>query len=197
MKNASEETTKEKLSFSHIEILIIIVLLALIIVSGLTVFSITTKNKKVDNFRSDAEVIVSAAKNAYALFTMNDKTDQIVTSTDGNSRGMCITLKGLYANELLTDSFEDWSGYIVIEESASHKFNYTAWITNKNYVIEGYDSTMIHKLKLGDGITIYNDDDFEKKVTTSFAGTTSDKGGTGTKDNYKRYEGSCINEKIE
>lgn len=190
---------KEKLTFSKIEILFMIVMVALVIISGITVFSITTRNQNIKNLKEDAESLISAAKNAHASFVMSGKTSHIYLNSDGETKGMCITIKGLEENGFLTRKYENWEGYIVIEEGTNKKFNYSIWATNKKYVIDGYDSTRISELTIEDGITTYNDDEFTNKVKTSFTGTSGEKGGTGSSDgsNLKRYEGTCINEKIE
>ena len=193
------DKAKEKLTFSKIEILFIIVMVALVIIAGITVFSLTTRNQNIKNFKEDTIELVNLAKNAHAAFTMSDKTSGIITSTDGTTKGMCITIKGLEANDFPTSNYKDWNGYIVIEETDKLQFNYSVWVTNGKYVIDGYDSKKIESLTIDDGITSYNDDNFTNKVKTSFTGTSGDKGGTGSSDgtSLKRYEGACINEKVE
>ena len=189
---------KEKLTFSKIEILFMIVMVALVIISGITVFSLTTRNKNISNFKEDTEQIVSIAKNAYASFFMQNKTQHLYTSVDGSTTGMCFTINGLIENEFLPKDYKDWDGYIVIEEEGLNQFKYSIWATNKKYVVEGYDSTKLSELTINEGITAYNDDTFTTKVKTSFTGTTKEKGGTGASgNNVKRYEGTCIDEKIE
>ncbi len=189
---------EEKLSFNKIEILIMIVLVALIIVSLTLVVTITTRKRNVANFKTDTDYIISAAKNAYNSFKISEKTDKIVTGSDGSTLGMCITVKGLKENEFLTDTYKNYEGYVVIEETQNHAFNYSIWVTNKKYVINGWESKKIQELSTKKGIERYNDDEFTSKVKTSFTGTTKDKGGTSPdKDNLKRYEAACINEKIE
>ncbi len=188
---------EEKLSFNKIEILIMVVLVALIIVSATLVATLTTRNRNVANFKEDTEYIVSFAKNAYNSFKITNKTKNIVTGSDGSTKGMCITVKGLQENGFLTDKHKNFEGYVVIEESATNKYNYSVWITNKKYVINGYDSSKIKELTIKKGIEKYNNDEFTSKVRTSFTGTTTDKGGTSDGENVKRYEGACINEKIE
>lgn len=190
---------KEKLTFSKIEILFIIVLIALVIVAGITVFSITTQNKNISNFKKDSSYLISYAKNAYASFKMTDKTDFITVGSDGQTKGMCITINGLKENGFLTKDYNDWNGYVVIEEAPNNRYNYGIWVTNKKYVIDGYDSEKINDLSLKNGIKTYNNDTFSDKVKTSFTGTSSEKGGTGktSESSIKRYEAKCIDEKIE
>lgn len=190
---------KEKLTFSKIEILFMIVMVALVIVTGITIFTLTTQKRNVENFKNDSEYLISFAKNAYASIKMNGDSEYIVTGSDGSTKGMCITIKGLKDNDFLQNEYSDWEGYIVIEESASKKYNYSIWATNKKYVLNGYDSSMIKDLSVNEGLTEFNDDEFSSKVKTSFTGTSGEKGGTGNTDGSSllRYEASCINEKIE
>ncbi len=193
MKNKTEE----KLTFSSIEIILMVVMVALVIVSAITVVSITTRKQNVSSIKKDASSIISASKNAYAAFSIANKTEYIVEGEDGISKGMCITLTGLYENGYSEKDYEDSDGYVVIEEDNNHSYHYTIWYTNKKYVIDGYDSSKINDLELNNGISKYNNDSFSTKVRTSFTGTTSDKGGTGNGDKTKRYEAPCINEKID
>ena len=190
---------KEKLTFSKIEILFMIVMVALVIIAGVTVFTLSTRRQNISNFKEDTSELINIAKNAHASFMMSNKTNYMTPNSDGETKGMCITIKGLEENGFLTRKYENWEGYIVIEEGTNKKFNYSIWATNKKYVIDGYDSTRIPELTIEDGITTYNDDEFTNKVKTSFTGTSGEKGGTGSSDgsNLKRYEGTCINEKIE
>ncbi|HIS18422.1 MAG TPA: hypothetical protein IAC02_07445 [Candidatus Coprovivens excrementavium] len=190
---------KEKLTFSKIEILFMIVMVALVIVTGITIFTLTTQKRNVENFKNDSEYLISFAKNAYASIKMNGDSEYIVTGSDGSTKGMCITIKGLKDNDFLQNEYSDWEGYIVIEESASKKYNYSIWATNKKYVLNGYDSSMIKDLSVNEGLTEFNDDEFSSKVKTSFTGTSGEKGGTGNTDGSSllRYEAPCINEKIE
>ena len=193
------DKAKEKLTFSKIEILFMIVMVALVIIAGITVFTLTTRNQNIQNFKEDTAELVNLAKNAHAAFTMSNKTSDIVASTDGTTKGMCITIKGLEANDFPVDNYKDWNGYIVIEETQKQQFNYTVYVTNGKYVIDGYDSTKLAELSIDKGITSYNNDTFTSKVKTSFTGTSGDKGGTGSSDGstLKRYETACINEKVE
>jgi hypothetical protein len=198
-KESRTQFMKEKVTFSRIEIIFMVVMVALVVVGGITVVSITTRNQNVLNIKRETDSIISAAKNAYASFLISGKTENIVASEDGTSKGMCITIKGLYENDFLIKDYKDWDGYVVIEESNTKRYNYSVWITDKKYVINGYDSNKISDLTLKNGITKYNRDKFTSKVETSFTGTGGDKGGTGSSDGrtLKRYEAKCINEKIE
>ncbi len=190
---------KEKLTFSKIEILFLVVMVSLVIVAGIAVFSVTTKKQNVMNFKDDTAQFVSAAKNFYAALDMKENKEYIVTGSDGTTKGMCITINGLKANDYLTKEYKDWEGYIVVEEAPNKVFNYSVFVTNGKYVINGYDSEKIADLTTKDGITSYNKDSFSEKVKTSFTGVSGDKGGTGNSDGsqLKRYEAKCINEKIE
>ena len=190
---------KDKLTFSKIEILFMIVMVALVILVGITIFTLTTQKRNVKNFQDGSEYLISFAKNAYSAIKMTGNTDYIVTGSDGSTKGMCITIKGLKDNDFLQKEYDGWEGYIVIEESANKKYNYSIWATNQRYVLNGYDSSKIKELTTDNGITKYNNDEFSSKVKTSFTGTSGEKGGTGSTDGSTllRYEAPCINEKIE
>lgn len=190
---------KDKLTFSKIEILFMIVMVALVILVGITIFTLTTQKRNVKNFQDGSEYLISFAKNAYSAIKMTGNTDYIVTGSDGSTKGMCITIKGLKDNDFLQKEYDGWEGYIVIEESANKKYNYSIWATNQKYVLNGYDSSKIKELTTDNGITKYNNDEFSSKVKTSFTGTSGEKGGTGSTDGSAllRYEAPCINEKIE
>jgi type II secretory pathway pseudopilin PulG len=193
------EKAKEKLTFSKIEILFMIVMVALVIIAGVTVFTLSTRRQNISNFKEDTSELINIAKNAHASFMMSNKTNYMTPSTDDSLKGMCITIKGLKENDFPVDNYKDWNGYIVIEEAPNKQYQYTAWVTNGKYVIDGYDSVMIKDLTIEKEITSYNDDNFTSKVKTSFTGTSGEKGGTGSTDGsvLKRYEAACINEKVE
>ncbi len=192
------EKITDKMTFSNIEKLFMIVMVALFIIAGITVFSLTTRKKNITNFKEDTAHIISIAKNAYSSLDMKN-SNKIVKSTDGRVKGMCITIKGLQENEFLTNEYKDWDGYIVVEETANRDFNYSIWVSNGKYVIDGYDSEKIIDLDFNDGIVKANKDSFSSKVKTSFTGTSGDKGGTGSSDGstVTRFEAACINEKVE
>lgn len=188
----------DKMTFSNIEKLFILVMLTLAVLSGIVVFSLTTQKRNVSNFKHDTAHIVSLAKNAIDSFDVSN-SQSFVKSDDGKTKGMCITLKGLEANDIIGDEYKDWDGYIVAEISEKNERSYAVWITNGKYVIDGYDSQKISELTLDEGITKYNDDSFSSKVKTSFTGTSGDKGGTGSSDGktLNRFEAACVNEKVE
>lgn len=182
--------------FSKIEILVIIVILAILAICGLTVVSITTTEKKEKTFKSDANEIVSAAKQAYANEIKKESSEYIKTSDDGVGKAMCITIDGLKSNDLISDSYSNYDGYVVAEE-INNTYYYTLWLTNKEYTLDGYESKKIKDVSIDSGsITKYNDETYSSRVRTSFTGTTSNKGGSGTESQTKRYETKCISEKI-
>lgn len=190
---------KENIKLTNIEILFIIVMLAVAIIGGIAIFSSSTKARKLTNFKEDTNNLIKAAKASYASFSKRELTSIFATSSDGTTKGMCITIQGLKANDFLTKEYKDWDGYIVIEESSKESFNYSIWMTDQKYVINGYDASKLEDLDLDKGITLYNDETFTTKVRQNFTGTSSKNGGTGSIDgsNLKQYETRCINEKVE
>lgn len=176
---------KEKLENIKLEILFMIVLLAIVLLAGIAIFGIATKNKKIDNFKEDAKSILSVAKNIYPALEKSGKTNYIITSEDGTTSSVCITITGLQENEYLTKEYEQWSGYVVVEKQ-SDNYTYTLWGTNNKYVLNGFTLEEIENATFDKEITEFNKEEFEKQVTTSYEGKTN-----------KKYNNPCINKKVE
>lgn len=183
---------KDKLTFSKLEILCMIVLVTIFITGGIAIVSLATNNQKVNNLKQEAISIIDDAKIAYKYYSILENKDYIVTSTDGESKGMCITLDGLVNNEFTTKTYDNWDGYVVVEEKGENLY-LSVWLTDKSYSIDGYALTKLNDLKLNDGITKYQDEKYAYNVRKSFTGTSTEKGGTGNKE----YATKCISEKIE
>lgn len=190
---------KDFFKLTNVEVLFVIVMLAISIMGGIAIFSVSTGNRHLLNFKDDTGNIVKAAKASYIFFEKLNNEGYIVSSSDGTTKGMCITIQGLKANDFLTQEYKNWDGYVVIESSGTDKYNYGIWITNQKYVINGYDAGQLSELELNKGITEYNNETFSTKVRQSFTGTSGKNGGTGNTDGsrLKQYETKCINEKIE
>lgn len=183
--------------FSTIEILIMIVMISFMLVGGLALVVSFTGNSKRIHFRKDALTVVSIAKNAYINHVRNEEDPYVVRSDDG-SKAFCITVNGLLSNGYITDDyFKDFDGYVVVEEDG-YGLKYSLSLTNKDMVIDGYEEKKIVEEKnLKKMITKYKDETFSSMVRTSFSGVAESRGGTGMGDTVKRYEGICINEKVE
>ena len=182
---------KDKITFSKLEILCMIVLIVLFVTGGIFIVSIATQNQKALNLKNEANSLIEASKIAYNHYSLLNNTEYIVTSNDGESKGMCITLEGLVNNDFTTKTYDNWDGYIVIEEK-NNNLLYSIWLTNQEYVIDGYESSKIDSLKFNKGITKYSDEKFAYNVRKEFTSPSSDKGGTG-----KEYSTKCLSEKIE
>ena len=179
------ETIKEKLENTKLEVLFMIVLLAIVIIAGITIFSVSTKNKKIDNFKKDATSLLNIAKNVYPALEKSGKQNYIVTSEDGTTSSVCITITGLEENDYLKKEYKDWSGYIIVEKY-QEEYTYTLWGTNNKYVLNGYKIEEIENATTKKDITKYNNEAFEREVKTSYK----------SKDG-KKFNAPCINEKIE
>lgn len=188
VKEKNKTNKKEKLTFSKIEILFMVVLLALLMTAGITVFTLTTQHQLEKNLKGEAIHLSNLAENVYLEENMKEKSEHIVVGSDGTTKGMCITASAL-------DPDTEYDGYFVIEENADRKKIVSVWLTNKKLVIEGYSKDKITDLTTKDGITKYNNNDFTARVSTSFTG--SKKANGGLSDTPNRYETKCINEKIE
>ena len=178
------ENFKNKLTTIKVEVLFIIVLLAIVIIAGLAIFTIATKNKNIENFKDDAKSILSVAKNIYPALEKSGNTEYIHTSDDGTT-AVCITITGLEENDYLTKKYKNWNGYVVVEKN-NDKYTYTLWGTNKKYVYNGYELSEIENSSIEKEITNYEKEEFERSVKTSFKG-----------QNDKTYYGECISKKID
>lgn len=176
---------KEKLENTKLEVLFMVVLLAIVIIAGITIFSVATKNKKIDNFKNDATSLLTIAKNIYPALEKSGKQNYIVTSEDGTTSSVCITLTGLEENDYLKKEYKDWSGYIVVEKY-QEEYTYTLWGTDNKYVLDGLTLEEIENASVKKEITEYNKEEFEREVKTSYK----------SKDG-KKYNAPCISEKIE
>ncbi len=190
-------TLNEK-GFSTIEVLFLIVITSILLALGISIVFFVTKKEEEKNFKEQANLLISAAQNAYETYKKQEKNDYIVTGDDGVTKGMCITLNGLNKNKFYSKELTDWDGYIVIEEKDNF-LTYSLWLTNKKLVIDGYASTQLDTISSKNKkISTYNQESFQTHVKTSFSGTTYEKGGSGTKDGkVKNYMAACINEKID
>jgi len=166
----------------QIETLTIIILVTLILTIGIMLFNSLTSKRKVENFEKQSELVIGAAKNAYIAFSKEGIENYMATSTDGTTKAMCITLKGLEKNNLLSQDLSNWDGYVVIE--MTEKTTYKIWLTNKKYIIKGIEEQELKDLKINKNLNTYDKEELADDVKNSFSSS-------------KRYEAKCINEKIE
>jgi hypothetical protein len=166
----------------QLETFSVIILVTLILTVGIMIFNTLTTRRKVENFEKESELVIGAAKNAYIAFSKEELPNYLATSTDGTTKAMCITLKGLEKNNLITQDLSKWDGYVVIE--MGEKTTYKIWLTDKNYIIKGIEESDIKHLKINKTLEKYDKEELSDDVKNSFSST-------------KRYESKCINEKIE
>ena len=166
----------------QLETLTVIILVTLILTIGIIIFNSLTNKRKVENFEKQSELIIGAAKNAYIAFSKEGLDNYMATSTDGTTKAMCITIKGLEKNNLLSQDTSTWDGYVVIE--MGEKTTYKIWLTDKKYIIKGLEESELKELKLNKNLAKYNKEELSDDVKNSFSSN-------------KRYESKCINEKIE
>ena len=126
-------TLNEK-GFSTIEVLFLIVITSILLALGISIVFFVTKKEEEKNFKEQANLLISAAQNAYETYKKQEKNDYIVTGDDGVTKGMCITLNGLNKNKFYSKELTDWDGYIVIEEKDNF-LTYSLWLTNKKLVL--------------------------------------------------------------
>lgn len=181
----------ENLSFSKIEILFMIVLVALLMAAGIIVFSMATSSQNERNLKRDATQLAALALNEYSYQSMHGDSKNIVVGSDGSTKGMCITVDALDTY----DSYRNLNGYFVIEETSNRQIKVSVWVTDKKLVIEGYTSDMISNLNAKNGLLKYNNEDYTKRVESSFTGAEKSNGGLNPTPN--RYEAACMTQKSE
>ena len=172
----------DKRGFSVLEILIIIVIAGIALICGLVIAFSAKKNGEMKTFQDRAVEIIGVSKQVFNDFERDNKTDYI--GSINNSKGMCITLNGLYKNDYYTKELKDYEGYVVIEK-VNDDITYTLWLTNKKFVIKGIDSEKIETEKAKKIISDIGKEKFSMDIKTSF------KGNNGT------YTATCIDEKVE
>ena len=78
--------------------------------------------------------LITIAKNVYPALEKAGKQNYIITSEDGTSKSVCITISGLEENDYFTKEYKDWDGYVIVEKQ-NNNYTYTLWGTNKKYVL--------------------------------------------------------------
>ncbi len=150
--------------FTLVELLAVIVILAILMVSAGAGVMATMNNSKINTFKNEALQAVSSADSMYSDISMvsDNANKYLVTSSDSEYQGMCVTLSGLVNNGYLQKDVGNYGGVILIEVPFNGgKTLYNVWMHNKQYGIDGVEKNSINKLK------------FNKE--NNYKGTASDK----------------------
>ena len=145
---------KNSKGFTLVELLAVIVILAILMVSAGAGVMATMNNSKVNTFKNEALTAVNAASNMYSTVSMDAELSAkyIVSSTNGNYAGMCVTLSGLVSNGFLDKDIKTYGGVILIEVPYSGgETKYEVWMHNSQYGINGIEKSRINKLKMNGG----------------------------------------------
>ncbi len=172
--------------FSKLEMIIVIVVCLVVIIGGLLLAINLTNSAKADKLKDIADIIVGDGKNAYVTLEKTDKTEYILNNDYSST---CFTIKGLIKNNILSSDYDKYEGYVVIEKK-DKEYITSIWLTNKEYMINGYEAKKIKDLSYKKGIEDYdNSVDFNK--INGYKSASSENGGTGLD-----YHGSCIDDKL-
>ena len=154
-ETSKKQVVKKKKGFTLIELLAVIVILAVIMLIGVTaVGPIMTKSKK-SSLGDEGLALVDAAKTAFHYEQANG------TKIRTNSSA-CFSYEFLIKNGYYDKSSNDYGGSVLIEfDSSNNTYSYKFWISNEEYQYSGvtvdeYNSSGMEKA------TDYNSSDKTK-----------------------------------
>lgn len=120
-----------KKGFTLVELLAVIVILAVVMLVGITSIGPLMANSRKSALRSDGLDLMNAAKTAYQAEAL--KTDPAFTATTT----VCMPLDWL-KNEGYTENKNKYKGSVLVTY-ASGQYSYTYWIANGTYAFLGAD----------------------------------------------------------
>ena len=154
---------------------IIVITIGMLFLTLIIFFCMTmTKSKKKDNYLKELDIIVDAAKNAHLYY--EKKNSDLLASSD-NNKALCVTVKGLISNEFIKDI--KWEGYIVVEK-IDEKYNYSLWLSNKEFMILGGDLDNASKQ-----LEEYKNNKINENISSFKSVITNNS-----------YNGQCVNGKV-
>ena len=120
-----------KKGFTLVELLAVIVILAVVMLVGITSIGPLMANSRKSALRSDGLDLMNAAKTAYQAEAL--KTSQAFTAT----ATVCMPLEWL-KKEGYTENKQDYKGSVLVTY-ASGQYSYKYWIANGTYAFLGAD----------------------------------------------------------
>ena len=121
-----------KKGFTLVELLAVIVILAVVMLVGITSIGPLMANSRKSALRSDGLDLMNAAKTAYQAEAL--KTDPSFTATTT----VCMSLDWL-KNEGYTENKNKYKGSVLVTY-ASGQYSYKYWIANGTYAFLGADA---------------------------------------------------------
>ena len=121
-----------KKGFTLVELLAVIVILAVVMLIGITSIGPLMANSRKSALRSDGLDLINAAKTAYQAEAL--KTDPEFNST----QSVCMSLEWL-KKEGYTENKQNYKGSVLVTYS-NNQYSYSYWISNGTYAFLGADA---------------------------------------------------------
>lgn len=137
-----------KKGFTLVELLAVIVILAVVMLIGITSIGPLMANSRKSALRSDGLDLMNAAKTAYQAEALKTSPAFTATST------VCMTIDWLEAQGY-TENKQNYKGSVLVSYN-SGSYTYTYWIANGTYAFKGADAK-----------TAYDDDNKVKDYADS------------------------------
>ena len=122
-----------KKGFTLVELLAVIVILAVVMLIGITAIGPLMTNSRKAALRSDGLDLINAAKTAYQAEAL--KTDPEFNST----QSVCMSLEWL-KKEGYTENKQDYKGSVLVTYDGAGQYSYKYWLSNGVYYYLAADS---------------------------------------------------------
>lgn len=122
-----------KKGFTLVELLAVIVILAVVMLIGITAIGPLMTNSRKAALRSDGLDLINAAKTAYQAEAL--KTDPEFNST----QSVCMSLEWL-KKEGYTENKNDYKGSVLVTYDGNGQYSYKYWLSNGVYYYLAADS---------------------------------------------------------
>lgn len=122
-----------KKGFTLVELLAVIVILAVVMLIGITAIGPLMTNSRKAALRSDGLDLIKAAKTAYQAEAL--KTDPEFNST----QSVCMSLEWL-KKEGYTENKQDYKGSVLVTYDGAGQYSYKYWLSNGVYYYLAADS---------------------------------------------------------
>lgn len=122
-----------KKGFTLVELLAVIVILAVVMLIGITAMGPIMANSRKSALKSDGIDLMNAAKTAYQAEAL--KTDPEFNST----QSVCMSLEWL-KKEGYTENKQDYKGSVLVTYDGAGQYSYKYWLSNGVYYYLAADS---------------------------------------------------------
>lgn len=122
-----------KKGFTLVELLAVIVILAVVMLIGITSIGPLMANSRKSALRSDGLDLMNAAKTAYQAEALKTSPAFTATST------VCMPLEWL-KKEGYTENKQNYKGSVLVTYDGAGQYSYKYWIANGTYAFLGADA---------------------------------------------------------